>query len=58
MCFDVEWHERDFVIWDNLATQHARGNVTTDGPARTLRKVGTPVPKLSADQIPTFSAAR
>jgi alpha-ketoglutarate-dependent taurine dioxygenase len=40
MRFDVEWHERDFVIWDNLATQHARGNVTTDGPARTLRKWG------------------
>jgi alpha-ketoglutarate-dependent taurine dioxygenase len=54
---EIEWHERDFVIWDNLATQHARGNVTNDGPARTLRKVGTPVPTLATDEIPTFSAA-
>jgi alpha-ketoglutarate-dependent taurine dioxygenase len=57
-CFVIEWHERDFVIWDNIATQHARGNVTPDGPARTLRKVGTPVPTLARDEIPTFSAAR
>ena len=53
-----EWKERDFVIWDNLATQHARSNVTTDGPARTLRKVATPVPDLSTDEIPTFSLAK
>ena len=57
MRLEHRWRVRDFVIWDNLAMQHARGNVTTDGPARTLRKVATPVPQLSADEIPTFSAA-
>jgi alpha-ketoglutarate-dependent taurine dioxygenase len=55
--FDHEWRERDFVVWDNLALQHARKNVSTEGPARTLRKVASPVPKLNFDQLPTFSAA-
>jgi alpha-ketoglutarate-dependent taurine dioxygenase len=55
MRIDLGWRERDFVIWDNLAMQHSRANVTTDGAARTLRKVATPVPDLAADEIPTFS---
>ena len=58
MRVDVGWVERDFVIWDNLALQHARGNVTVEGSARTLRKVASPVPQLSGDQIPTFSIAK
>ena len=58
MRVDVGWRERDFVIWDNLALQHSRRNVTTDGSARTLRKVATPVPKLAPDEMPTFSAAK
>jgi alpha-ketoglutarate-dependent taurine dioxygenase len=52
------WRERDFVVWDNLAIQHARPNVMTEGPARTLRKVASPVPKLRPDQIPSFSAPK
>ena len=60
---DVEWHhdwrERDLVVWDNLATQHARHvNVRTDGPARTLRKVARPVITLDPDEVPVFRAGR
>jgi alpha-ketoglutarate-dependent taurine dioxygenase len=40
---ELEWREGDLVVWDNIAVQHARPNVTTDGPARTLRKVGLPM---------------
>jgi alpha-ketoglutarate-dependent taurine dioxygenase len=50
-----EWRERDLIVWDNLALQHARQNVTTDGPARTLRKVASPVPDLTPEQMPSFS---
>jgi taurine dioxygenase len=39
-----EWHNGDLVIWDNLALQHARAAVSVDGPARTLRKIGSPIP--------------
>jgi alpha-ketoglutarate-dependent taurine dioxygenase len=38
-----EWAEGDLVVWDNYAIQHARPNVTTEGPARTLRKIGLPM---------------
>jgi len=55
--WEHEWREGDFVVWDNLALQHARPNVTVEGPARTLRKVATPVPNLSPDQLPKFSMA-
>jgi alpha-ketoglutarate-dependent taurine dioxygenase len=33
------WQERDLVMWDNLAIQHARPNVKRDGVVRTLRRV-------------------
>ena len=52
-----DWRQRDLVVWDNLALQHARQNVTVEGPARTLRKVASPVPKLSLDEMPSFRAA-
>jgi taurine dioxygenase len=39
-----EWRNGDLIFWDNLAVQHARSDVRTDGPARTLRKVATPIP--------------
>jgi alpha-ketoglutarate-dependent taurine dioxygenase len=52
-----EWHARDLVVWDNLAVQHARPNVLADGPARTLRKVATPMQKLRPDQRPSYRAA-
>jgi alpha-ketoglutarate-dependent taurine dioxygenase len=38
-----EWAEGDLIVWDNLSVQHARPNVTTEGPARTLRKIGLPM---------------
>jgi taurine dioxygenase len=41
---DHEWRQGDLVVWDNLAVQHARGNVEIEGPERTLRKVIAPVP--------------
>ena len=41
------WQEGDFVIWDNLALQHARPNVVLDGPPRTLRKTIAPFPRSS-----------
>jgi alpha-ketoglutarate-dependent taurine dioxygenase len=51
------WREGDLVVWDNEAVQHARPNVDNDGPARTLRKVAFPLPKLSRDQLPAYSRA-
>lgn len=56
--WEHQWRERDFVVWDNIAMQHARPNVETEGPARTLRKAASPVPQLNRDELPTFSAAR
>ena len=51
------WRKGDFVVWDNLSVQHARGKVDAEGPARTLRKVAHPVPRLDQAQQPVFSAA-
>ncbi len=47
------WRKGDLVLWDNLAVQHARPNVTLEGPARTLRKVIAPVPNRSGIQTET-----
>jgi alpha-ketoglutarate-dependent taurine dioxygenase len=52
------WRERDFVVWDNIALQHARPNVPVDGPARTLRKVAFPMPSMDVDQMPAYSGAK
>lgn len=49
------WRNGDFVIWDNLALQHARGNVADVGP-RTLRKV-TVGPATFAEQFPGLFAS-
>jgi alpha-ketoglutarate-dependent taurine dioxygenase len=46
--YEHDWRVGDLVAWDNIAIQHARPNVTTDGPARTLRKLFAPVPPRSA----------
>ncbi|HEY6533699.1 MAG TPA: TauD/TfdA family dioxygenase [Acidimicrobiales bacterium] len=56
--WEQDWRAHDFVVWDNIAMQHARQNVEVEGPARTLRKVASPVPKLSPDQMPSFSAPK
>jgi taurine dioxygenase len=54
-----EWRNGDLVMWDNLAIQHARGNVAVEGPVRTLRKVIAPrVDRTERDNAPTFSKAR
>jgi alpha-ketoglutarate-dependent taurine dioxygenase len=53
-----DWRPNDLVVWDNIAIQHARPNVTSSGPARTLRKVASPIPKLDPDQLPTYIAAK
>ncbi len=52
-----EWHKRDLVVWDNLALQHARPNVTAEGPRRTLRKVASFTPALSEQERPVHATA-
>ena len=47
-----EWRNRDLLVWDNLALQHARPNVRTDGPRRTLRKAASTIPRLAPEQRP------
>jgi alpha-ketoglutarate-dependent taurine dioxygenase len=54
---DHQWFQGDFVVWDNIAMQHARNAVAIEGPARHLRKAASPMPKLRPDQIPNYSAA-
>jgi alpha-ketoglutarate-dependent taurine dioxygenase len=51
-----QWRTGDLVIWDNMATQHARGTVSLDGPPRTLRKVFGPMSLGDAAHgLPSFS---
>ena len=52
-----EWRERDLVMWDNLALQHARPNVESEGPARTLRKTFAPMPEMFKTMTPQFGRA-
>jgi alpha-ketoglutarate-dependent taurine dioxygenase len=44
-----EWRQGDLVMWDNLATQHARPEVELDSSTRTLRKVGWPLPPVPGE---------
>jgi taurine dioxygenase len=44
------WSEGDLLLWDNLACQHARPDVKIDSAARTLRKVGWPLPPQAQKQ--------
>jgi alpha-ketoglutarate-dependent taurine dioxygenase len=50
-----QWRERDLVIWDNIALQHARPNITYEGPARTLRKTFAPPAGANGSKRPKFS---
>jgi alpha-ketoglutarate-dependent taurine dioxygenase len=51
------WRSGDLVAWDNLAVQHARGPVLKDGPARTLRKVISPIPAIAGSaERPKFAS--
>jgi len=49
------WREHDLVMWDNIALQHARPNITYEGPARTLRKTFAPPPGAGASKRPEFT---
>lgn len=52
-----DWRAGDLVLWDNIATQHARGVVTQQGPERSLRKVIAPKPDAAfkaSIELPTF----
>jgi taurine dioxygenase len=49
-----DWRQGDLVMWDNMALQHARPDVDTDGPVRTLRKVIAPKPTIKAE-TPKFT---
>jgi alpha-ketoglutarate-dependent taurine dioxygenase len=49
-----DWRIGDFVMWDNFAIQHARGEVTFDGPPRTLRKVIAPRLVAGSVEKPRF----
>jgi alpha-ketoglutarate-dependent taurine dioxygenase len=40
--FTHEWRQGDLIVWDNLTMQHARPDLKSDGPARTLRKTLVP----------------
>jgi alpha-ketoglutarate-dependent taurine dioxygenase len=52
-----EWREGDLLLWDNVSVQHSRPNVDEDGPARTLRKFGTPHPDMTGAQVPVYVKA-
>jgi taurine dioxygenase len=52
--FQHVWKEKDLVIWDNIAMQHARPNVTDAGPARSLRKVFMPMPRMERSKRPQY----
>jgi len=53
--WEHEWRNSDLVVWDNLAIQHARSVVRTEGPVRTLRKVISPIPSLAGIEVPRFA---
>jgi alpha-ketoglutarate-dependent taurine dioxygenase len=55
--WEHEWHQGDLVVWDNVAVQHSRPDVAADGPVRTMRKFGTPHPKMDDAKVPTYSWA-
>jgi taurine dioxygenase len=54
--YEHRWEKGDLLVLDNVAVQHARGNVDRDGPTRTLRKVIAPIPKMKYE-APKFEKA-
>ena len=56
--YEHDWRERDLVAWDNIAIQHARPNLTREGPERTLRKIFAPIPPRGAVKRPTYASAK
>jgi taurine dioxygenase len=58
LIYEHDWRNHDLVAWDNIAVQHARPNVTLEGPVRTLRKLFAPIPpRTSTPSRPTFASA-
>lgn len=58
LIYTHDWRNHDLVAWDNIAVQHARPNVTLEGPARTLRKLFAPIPpRADTPSRPTFASA-
>lgn len=55
--FAHHWRQGDLVLWDNLALQHARPNVASEGPPRTLRKTMAPMPERKIEGPRYASAA-
>jgi taurine dioxygenase len=56
--YEHDWRNHDLVAWDNVAIQHARPNVTVEGPVRTLRKLFAPIPPRAASPArPKFATA-
>lgn len=53
--WEHQWQEGDLLVWDNVAVQHSRPDVAADGPVRTMRKFGTPHPKMDDAKTPTYS---
>jgi taurine dioxygenase len=53
--YEHHWKKGDLIFWDNLALQHARPNVTSEGPVRTLRKTFAPITKDMASPPPKLS---
>jgi taurine dioxygenase len=49
--FELHWQNGDLAIWDNLAVQHARPDVTSEHGVRTLRKVAHPTVPGSIGKI-------
>jgi len=50
-----DWRQGDLVVWDNLAIQHGRPDVQTEGPARTLRKTFSPRVQGMRPETPRYS---
>jgi len=50
--FTYSWRQGDLLVWDNLTLQHARPDLRSDAPARTLRKTLVPV-YMIGDDAPT-----
>jgi alpha-ketoglutarate-dependent taurine dioxygenase len=53
--YEHHWKKGDLVMWDNLALQHARPNVTAEMPTRTLRKTFAPITKEQATPAPKLT---
>jgi alpha-ketoglutarate-dependent taurine dioxygenase len=55
--FELEWQEGQLIIWDNFSIHHGRAQVDTDGPGRTLRKIGLPLePDLAAVRVDKYES--